>query len=42
MKKLKRGLILLVAVAMIFSMIPSASFAWADTENVTDTGDDGF
>ena len=41
MKKLKRGLILLVAVAMIFSMIPSTSFAWAETENPTGTGDDG-
>ena len=40
MKKLKRGLILLVAVAMIFSMVPSTSFAWADTENVVDTGED--
>ena len=41
MKKLKRGLILLVAVAMIFSMIPSTSFAWAETENQVGTGDDG-
>jgi hypothetical protein len=40
MKNFKKVLVLLVAVAMIFSMVPSTSFAWADTENVVDTGDD--
>ena len=40
MKNLKRIMVLLIAVAMIFSMIPSTSFAWADTENPTGTGDE--
>ncbi|MCR5182005.1 MAG: hypothetical protein K6D56_03175, partial [Clostridia bacterium] len=40
MKNFKKVLVLLVAVAMIFSMVPSTSFAWADTENAVDTGDD--
>jgi hypothetical protein len=40
MKNFKKVLVLLMAVAMIFSMVPSTSFAWADTENVVDTGDD--
>ncbi len=40
MKNFKKVLVLLVAVAMVFSMVPSTSFAWADTENVVDTGDD--
>ena len=40
MKNFKKVLVLLMAVAMIFSMVPSTSFAWADTENVVDTGED--
>ena len=43
MKTIKLGLVLLSAASMIFFLMPTASFAWAETGNacmVANTGDE--